>query len=430
MSVSIPDRRARAVVEAAMLSENPGTLTDFELTVNGENRDGDLEDSALEMSGGTANAFDATLGGAHPANLAGKHVSLDAVVGGVAVARFRGSVYKQGGALGQNILSRSGGFWLDKVEIGEPYAPLGYEPSRVIQEVAHKAPYASGLVRVEGIKTPLFTREKFEAYPASAKIAEVLDDVNSHVPLAVYDTPSGGLSVSRASPLPANSSAREYIVGRDLDEASFSAEKQDDLYFAVLVWRMENGVERTLAYQKVPNSTAPKGAVLRIETSDFGPTAEDDAEQVVHDRASELWRGNWTVTADLQWIDVLRTRGDTVTYVHDLSYPDGSTEQRTFRVRMEGIRETYPALGQQQSGPGVLGSVTKTAPPRAIVIQSGSGLARPLFGTDYLGRLYFGAPWVRYDPTKGLVFYPELAAESGISVTYDTTKGIRVTNAA
>lgn len=416
MPVQIADPRAAARLEEALRSENPGTLTDFELVVTGEDRTEDLDECEIEAADGPGISLDASLGIQLVDSAVSGSVYLDCIAVGVRVRRFAGSVWFSNPSPGQtDILCHTGGFWLDRLEVGQVYEPLGAAPSTVLREMLSRTPYESGLVDVAEIPRPLFTRDKFEGFRESNKLSEVIEALNAEVPIFVRDLPSGGVKAGREQLIPSDTAVWEFVVGRDLDREDFSAEREEDLYFDVAVYRQDDSVETELARVAVPDSKAPKGATLKLESSDTSEKAIENALQDAHDAAYSLWRGVWKVTAKLPWIHPLLLRGDTVAFV----VAEGGVEKR-FHTLLGSVKDYYPVLGQDLGGSSVLQRVTRVEPEPEPLRRGGKAVVVPRAGYDWLSRPYVSTSlsWASVDGTTGeLLLDPDAAAREGITIT-------------
>jgi hypothetical protein len=411
--IKLLNPKAQAAVEAALRSENPASYQDFELVVDGTDRTTDLADGAVDAGEGPAIVFDPSLEGALPKGLEGKEVTVSCVVAGHPVRRFTGKVWKQGSpAFRTNLLCRSAGFWLSEVKLQQRYEPSGYRPQTVAYDVLNLAPYDSGLVRVDPIPGPSFTRAVDDAFLMTASVADVLASLAKEAPIAPRDRASGGHHCQVDDPLPTAETVWDFVVGRDLREEDFSADREADPYYDVAAVRQTDAgpVEIGGTRQKVPGSSAPKGATLFLEVSDGGPTSAADARQAVHDAVFGLWRGRWRVGAHLEWVHALLERGDTVGFTRVRSYAGGLREEERFRVRLSGVKDLYPAMQMDLSGTGVLTTHPLPPEPREAVPSPGS-LLRPAFGFDSSGRFYLSGTlrWARLDERSGVVLSPGAA---------------------
>lgn len=427
-----PNASDQAAVEAALRSDNPAARTEWEFWVGPRNLDARVEALSYGREGDSiAVALEAELAGALNPQTKGEDITVDVVVAGVPTRRFTGRAHKPvSSGSSSKLLANTAGWWAggeSSVKLGRLRSFAGYSPKRAAEEMLLRLPY-TGDVDVEETAQQTFARGALEAFLRTDETKDVLDAVTDETMVIFKDHRLNGVrgAVPRPAPL-SGDVVWTFVVGRDCDPEAFSYSPETNEYRDVLAYRIRvDGTVEDMAYAEIPGSTAPENATYLILIETEGPEGYVEARQKVNEATTNLVHGESEWSLDLPWIHVLLEEDDVVE-VLEPTEDESDLILRRWLCRVDLVKDDTFEKAQNLSGLGTYWEerVEKTE----ILVPVGSGaVVHPSFGFDYLGRLYFGVPWVRYDPAKGLVFYPDLAADDGISVTYDTTKGIRVTN--
>lgn len=275
------------------------------------------------------------------------------------------------------------------------------------------------------VTTPPFTRQGQARIQWADYASGVAQAIREECNLALCDSPlnvAGGYVPGSEVP---GETVWTFTEGKDFDFGELSVEPREgapgERYSHVVVVSDINGTKTQIAHAAIDN-----GAVEVRKNTPYIISYEDtDTEgawtkayreaQRLSSRDVELSFPVIYPPFFVERLDVVRVMGREVA-------AEKITE-REYVIRL--LSDDVGRKDGELSGVGrqVATRVTERSKPPVFYP---SGVTRPLFGKDYASRLYFekSVPWVRFDPARGLVFYPEIAAEEGVSVTYDPAKGI------
>lgn len=272
----------------------------------------------------------------------------------------------------------------------------------------------------EGVFTRLAS--KSEGYYWTDRLSGVAENIREDTGLTFFDDGNsqavGYLEDSLTRP---EEPLIELVAGEDLINYRHSS-RYRERYSEVRVYRSVDGIPLPLASAK---TGIPGNKPLDIQTEDPSVLAAQDRafrEALAIQTDSRL--GEFELLYPLPHV----TRVDTLAVTElERGVRRGKPGQwvRRYLFRVTGFSGSET---KRMSVSGVQRRVSEEflEEPRSVPLSASRGAVRAFYGPDYLGRLYFGVAWVRYDPTKGLVFYPDLAAESGVSVTYGAHYGIAI----
>lgn len=291
-------------------------------------------------------------------------------VAGIPVTAFTGelSEARYEAATGLSTLkAATGGEALERTELGERVEYGGVNPSTAIHDALLRASgYRQGLVEVDTIETPKFTRQAQDAYSATDFAADIIEGVTGeNERVVIYDTATGG---ARAFLEPNLAAAPEPVwtfeVGVDVRRDDFEDGREDDKYREVIVRRqIEDAPPGTdpwevLARVEVEGSRAAFGTVMRIDVSDGDlGSAFSQAHDAASAQAYRIGGISWKAT----YVHPLLERGDVVAVVNP-----GKDERGEYRERWLCVldRAHCSEMRTKQGEYGGEGRVVATERPR------------------------------------------------------------------
>lgn len=384
------DPRAQAAIEAALRSENPAALTEWEFWAGNRNLDARVESLSYGREGDSiASALEANLAGALNPGIRSEDVTVDIIVAGIPTRRFTGRAHRPTNAgFRSKLLANTAGWWASgdaSVKLGSEKRFAGYTPRRAAEEILLRLPY-SGSVDIEQTSQETFVRGATEPFLKTEETKAVLDAVSSETKLVFTDTRLNGVVGRRPRPAPLSGDVVWTLrAGRDFDSDAFTYNPDPNEYRDVLAWRFKlDGTVEDLAYASIPGSTAPEGATYLIQIETEGVAAYAEAREKVNEAATNLIHGEAEWSLSLPWIHALLEEGDVVE-IED----ESDLILRRWLARVDLIGEDAYEKTQTLSGLGTYREerVAKTVP--GLVGSGSAAVELHPFGGDWLDRTYF-----------------------------------------
>lgn len=428
MSVSAAER---AHVEEILRGEEPGRFTWWRLLIGGEEFS-QFASCEWEASPGVYGlVLRATVRKPIPDALREERVRLDIVIDGIPSVVFTGKIFaiESSGSL-IPFQAASSGHFLAGFELGARLVFDAAPPWQAVREALGKGDY-EGLVEVEPVDSPKFTRTGSQALSATNSPAELLEQVGSEVPYEFFDTPQDGHEAFlRRAPADFSEPEFTFEVGKNVKKEEFSAEPRESAVAEVVVIRQKAAALPTedpwevLARVAVPGSKAPKGTVEKIQTSDYSADGPRNALQTAYDRALEL--ANRHRVSFTGPVHPFLRRGKPIGVIEPGEDRIGRY-RRTWLVVLDTYVGALPRKRMAYAGEAIRLSTIYEARPEESPLAGVAGVAHPLVGRNHLNLFYVSPelPWIR---VAGDYVYADVdaALASGVEIIEEALTVVRI----
>jgi hypothetical protein len=342
-----------ALVEIIKDYEAAEALVELSLFIDGRDFSELLQSG--DVSGGSdavAWSMGATLATKLEGGLENSPVRLDAYVGGIPVAVFRGymPVYQTSDEGFQtDIVCATPGYLLDKIRLREHTDYNGRTPQAVLRDAFYRNPlYDRGQVRIPRFETPVITMIGSEGFEDAATPADVMAAVAGALEFIAFDdVVSRGVKVLRA-PGPMGEGSPivwEYQSdGRDVKSwASPRFATPDEQYRTVIVRALlDDGSYRVAAERPVNHKRLKyppvEGQILYVDWEGVGQS-DAEADDLATKIARELAGGRYVGDTEVAWNPLLEP-GDTIVF-RETAEDESGFYAKTWRCQITGLSSPF-----------------------------------------------------------------------------------------